>query len=227
MNKATIIYFNIVRGITIILLGTAIYGMIASKFNSIYLGDYVLVILNAIGLLVLSFAPKLLKHYNLEIPNVIINVYFTLITMAMLFGEIFGFYKNVKGWDSIIHFSSGTLIAMIGISLISLFNNDNKNLKLSPIFIVLFGFCFAMTVGVFWEIFEYAMDGLFGGNMQRFRDNHDATKLFLGRHALMDTMKDFILNALGATVTSIITYIDLKREGKFVTKLSIKKDDSK
>ena len=48
---------------------------------------------------------------------------------------------------------------------------------MSPFFIVLFSFCFALSIEYIWELIEYAVDsigykiaGLNGPNMQRWQD---------------------------------------------------------
>ena len=50
----------------------------------------------------------------------------------------------------------------------------------------------------------------------------DGTPL-AGRMALMDTMKDLILDALGALLTCIIGYISLKYKKGWIEKLQITK----
>jgi len=53
------------------------------------------------------------------------------------------------------------------LSLVDLLNNKVESFNLSPVFIVIVAFCFSMTVGVFWEFFEYGMDKYFGFDMQK------------------------------------------------------------
>lgn len=53
----------------------------------------------------------------------------------------------------------------------------------------------AMTVGVLWELFEFAMDTLFGFNMMK--------------SGLPDTMGDFIVNTLGAALAALAGVIYL------------------
>ena len=55
--------------------------------------------------------------------------------------------------------------------------------------------CFSVTVGVLWEIVEFIIDTLVSSNMQRYKDNYTGAP-FLGRRALLDTMKDLILDTL-------------------------------
>ena len=81
-------------------------------------------------------------------------------------------------------------------------------MSLSPGFVAFFAFCFALACGAVWEIYEYLMDGLLHMNMQHFAVE-DGTPL-LGRAALLDTMKDLIVDALGALVIAVIGYFPLR-----------------
>ena len=47
--------------------------------------------------------------------------------------------------------------------------------------------------------------------MQRYSDSV-TREPFLGRAALFDTMKDLVLDTIGALVIAIISYVDLKRK---------------
>ena len=61
-------------------------------------------------------------------------------------------------------------------------------MNLSPVFIAVFAFCFALALGAVWEIYEFTMDSVFGTNMQKYMlDNGTA---LIGQAALQDTMKD-------------------------------------
>ena len=69
-----------------------------------------------------------------------------------------------------------------------------------------FGLCFAISIGTVWEIFEFAMDEIFGMNMQK--------------SGLRDTMGDLIVNFAGALFGSAIGYLYLiGRERAFLTSL--------
>ena len=67
-------------------------------------------------------------------------------------------------------------------------------MNLSPVFIAVFAFCFALAMGAVWEIYEFTMDSVFGTNMQKYMlDNGTA---LIGQAALQDTMKDIIVDAI-------------------------------
>ena len=103
-----------------------------------------------------------------------------------------------------LHFTSGIILGLIGFLFVYLLNEKgDANVNLSPIFVVLFAYCFAVTMGVFWEIFEFSVDRLLGYNMQKFR--------LPGQDGLVDTMQDLIIDSIGALITSIIGWIYLKK----------------
>jgi hypothetical protein len=66
-----------------------------------------------------------------------------------------------------------------------------------------------------WEVVEFVMDALMDLNMQQYI-LPDGTVL-TGHYAIVDTMKDLIVDALGALLISIIGYILLKRRKAAVT----------
>ena len=68
-------------------------------------------------------------------------------------------------------------------------------------FVAMFSFCFAVSIGAVWEIYEFSFDGLLGLNMQKFL-LADGTPL-VGRAALTDTMKDIIVDTIGALIASL------------------------
>ena len=63
-------------------------------------------------------------------------------------------------------------------------------------------------IGAVWEVYEFTFDGLLGLNMQKFA-LADGTELS-GHLALADTMKDIIVDILGAMVASAVGYISLR-----------------
>ena len=116
-------------------------------------------------------------------------------------------------------------------------------MHLSPVFVALVSFCFSMTIGVLWEFFEFGMDCIFLTDMQKdtvvnvissvslnpdgvnkaviIRDITDTAvngqSLGLGGYldiGLIDTMKDLLVNFIGAVVFSIFGYFYTKHEGK-------------
>jgi hypothetical protein len=106
------------------------------------------------------------------------------------------------------------MLGAFGFSLVKILNDSEKiHVVLSPAFIALFAFCFAVTVGAVWEIYEFAGDSLFGLNMQKFK-LADGT-LLVGAEALKDTMHDIIIDSIGAFVVSLSGYLSMLGSEKY------------
>ena len=94
-------------------------------------------------------------------------------------------YYLVPHWDSYLHAFSGGMLGALGFALVTVLNDTERvAVRLSPIFVALFAFCFALAAGAVWEIYEYTFDGLLGLNMQRYH-LADGTMLVDMRHCLI------------------------------------------
>ena len=185
-------------------------------------GDYVLMLAQCIlGVFALSLPSILWRRVRLEIPSNMLILYAIFLYCAIYLGEVRAFYYNVRNWDTILHTFSGAMLGALGFSFITSLNKtDRVPVNLSPVFVATFAFCFAVTLGVVWEIYEFTADGILHTNMQKF-GLEDGTP-FLGRLALRDTMKDLIVDTIGAAVMSVIGYISLKHQKGWVEKLLLK-----
>ncbi len=171
--------------------------------------DYVLMLLQcALGLVVIGLPMFIERKWSFEIPNYMSILYFVFLYCAIYLGEVKNFYYVVPHWDSVLHAFSGAMLGALGFTLVSILN-DSKNVSvdLSPAFVAMFAFCFALSVGAIWEIYEFSGDSLFGLNMQKFR-LADGTEL-VGHAALVDTMKDIIVDAVSAFAVAVIGYLQL------------------
>ena len=118
----------------------------------------------------------------INIPNYMYVLYFIFLYCAIYLGEVRNFYFVIPHWDTILHAFSGAMLGALGFSLVSILNGSKRlRLKLSPFFIALFAFCFALAAGSVWEIYEYTFDGLLTLNMQKYA-LEDGT-LLVGRAA--------------------------------------------
>lgn len=164
-------------------------------------------------MLLCTFVPGFVERTGkVSVPNVMSIIFISFCMAHFIIGEVGELYVKSKVFDSILHTISGTMIAILSFSIIRLLNNSEKmDLKLNPLFVAIFVVSFTVTVGVVWEIIEFTADALTGSNMQRYSDSV-TREPFLGRDALFDTMKDLILDALGAMVIAIVSYIDLKKK---------------
>nr|WP_291743174.1 hypothetical protein [Clostridium sp.] len=166
--------------------------------------DYALMLSQCILGVVALLLPGMLEHkLKIEIPSNMLILYTIFLYSAIYLGEVKSFYYNVANWDNILHTFSGAMIGALGFSIVALLNkSEDVPMNLSPIFVALFSFCFAVTLGVIWEFYEFTFDGLLGLNMQKFA-LENGTPL-VGRAALTDTMVDLFVDAVGALIMSII-----------------------
>lgn len=184
--------------------------------------DYTLMLLECmLGVIVIHLPSLLEKRFKFELPTALSLMYILFLYCAIFLGEIRDFYYRVPHWDTILHTFSSVMAGLFGFIVVAILNRDSHTaIRLSPKFVALFAFCFAVMIGVAWEIYEYTFDGLLGLNMQKFR-LADGTVL-AGHAALSDTMKDIIVDCLGAFAASAIGYVSLKRNAGWVSE-TIKK----
>lgn len=186
--------------------------------------DYVLMLVQCLLGLVVMMIPSIIERKKaIDIPDNMEILYFIFLYLAIVLGEVRDFYYLIPHWDTILHAFSGGMLASLGFFLINILNNSNNiEYHLTPFFVALFSFCFALAAGAIWEIYEFLIDGLLSLNMQKFA-LADGTKL-VGRAALADTMEDIIVDALSALVISIIGYSSLKKKDKDKDKYSSEAD---
>lgn len=187
--------------------------------------DYVLMLLQCLLGIVALFLPSMLeKRFGLVIPSKMIVVYAVFLYCSIYLGEVRSFYYLIPHWDNMLHTFSGAMLGALGFSVVSLLNRtDRVPVNLSPAFVAVFSFCFAVTVGVVWEVYEFLADGLLHTNMQKFAVEGGAE--LVGRAALYDTMIDLIVDAVGALAVSVVGYISLKFRKGWIDKLLLRKQD--
>ena len=193
-KKSSMIITNLVR---LALVFTYIRGWIFVDHSQ----DFLIILT-----FIMTYYPSVLeKRFGVYLPNTLQIIITLFIFSAQVLGEMNGFYDKIPWWDTMLHATSGTILGLLGFMFVYLLNEKgDANVNLSPIFVVLFAFCFAITMGVFWEFFEYAGDRLFGYNMQKFR--------MPGQDGLVDTMEDLIVDSIGAIVACIFGWIYMKKQ---------------
>lgn len=231
-HRSTFLVYSV---LWIFVVGLMIFEILNRNYESMFL-----CILTLILLIVPSFVQV---TFRIEFPTVLETIVLLFIFAAEILGEIEGFYVRFPFWDTVLHTLNGFLAAAIGFSLVDLLNKSDKlAFSLSPLFTAIVAFCFSMTIGVVWEIFEFGMDQMFNLDMQKDTIVHhissvtldptggntpfmisdiegvmvNGSELGLGGYldiGLVDTMGDMIVNFLGATIFSIIGYFYVKSQG--------------
>ena len=204
-------------------------------------GDYYNVFLCGLTL-VLFMIPTFVEHrLHIDVPNTLEIIILLFIFSAEILGEIQEYYLMFPFWDTMLHTMNGFLMAAIGIAMVDILNRSRKfKVRLSPAFVALVAFCFSMTVGVVWEFFEYGMDLFFHTDMQKDTWINTIYSVSLnpeGRNVaqqvivdsvvvngeawpgyldigLHDTMKDLLVNFVGAVIFSVIGALYIMGRGK-------------
>lgn len=232
-NKAVFAVYIVLRLIVIVSL---VFALVRGNFENV-----VLCVATLLLLLAPSFIEK---SFSVELPSVLEIIIMCFAFSHAILGEIGCFYVKVPWWDTMLHTLNGFLCAGVGFSLIDLLNRDKRfRFELSPVYVALVAFCFSMTVGVLWEFFEFGSDMIFKTDMQKDTVIRSITSVALdptksntpvtvdgitsvvvnGRElgvggyldiGLIDTMKDLIVNFIGAVVFSIFGFIYIKYRGR-------------
>ena len=153
--------------------------------------------------ILLTLVPAFLLHrYRVIIPPEFQLISALFVFLLLFLGSALDFYYKFWWWDMVLHTASGFLLGIIGfITLYVLNGTDRLPHEMKPAFRCFFGFTFAVTLGVLWEIFEFAMDRLWPAL--------DMQSTVIG-NGVVDTMKDLIVDTVGAMVVALMGYAYLK-----------------
>lgn len=232
-HRSSFMVFSVLRFLVVVV-------MVLQAWN----GNYENVMLCGVTLLLMLAPSFIQLEFRVELPKTLEIIILLFIFSAEILGEIEEFYVKVPNWDTMMHTLNGFLAAAVGFSMVDLLNRSKKHaFNLSPLFLALVSFCFSMTIGVLWEFFEFSMDSFFGMDMQKDTVIHtihsvtlhpdgrnipvtidgitDVTvngkSLGLGGYldiGLLDTMKDLLVNFIGAAVFSSFGYFYVKGRGQ-------------
>lgn len=230
-HRSSFIIYTILRALVI---GVLIFTVVTENYESAFL-----CLLTLVLLIVPSFLQVVLR---IELPTMLEITMLIFIFAAEILGEIFNFYSIFPFWDTVLHTLNGFLAAAIGLSLVRLLNKSDRLLiYLSPLFTSIVAFCFSMTIGVFWEFFEFSMDRFLGFDMQKDTVIHTISSVMLNPTGendpvvmenisdvtvsghdlglggyldigLIDTMQDLFVNFIGALVFSVLGYFFVKNK---------------
>jgi hypothetical protein len=172
---------------------------------ALYRGNFMAAAVSA-ATLGLTMVPMLFEDfYSIRIPVSFTSAIVLFVFCTLFLGEVGGFYERFWWWDLVLHSGSAVGFGLMGFVVMFILLKGDK-LAGPPLLIAMFSFCFAVSIGAVWEIFEFAMDQFFGLNMQK--------------SGLVDTMFDLIVDSVGALFGAGIGYLYLKgQEGGPLTSL--------
>lgn len=154
--------------------------------------------LAAVGFItfLLTLLPVFFRNrFSVKLPVSFVSMIVIFIFATIFLGEAFDFYEQYWWWDILLHGGSAVGFGLFSFLLVfMLFQGDRYSAP--PIAIAFITFSCAVAVGVSWEILEFAVDELFGFNMQK--------------SGLQDTMWDLIVDCLGASLAALAGFFYVK-----------------
>ena len=232
-NKPVFITYAVLRLIVVLIL-----------IRSVLRADYQSAFYCVLTLILFFIPAFMEKNFGIVLPNTLEIFILGFVFAAEILGELRCYYLTIPHWDTMLHTINGFLCAAFGFCLVDILTrNKNLKFSLSPVYMAIAAFCFSMTIGVLWEFFEFSADCLFGTDMQKdtvITVINSVTLNPSGENSavsikgitetvvngerlpidgyldigLFDTMKDLMVNFVGAVVFSTIGYFYVKARGK-------------
>ena len=180
--------------IWLILAVAAIIAVIEGRLSTAFI---------SVATLAITILPKIFsERMKIQLPVGFVGAISVFVFATLFLGEVANFYERFWWWDVVLHGFSAIGFGIIGFLFVfSLFQGDKY--AAPPWAMGLMAFCFALSIGALWEIFEFAMDQIFGLNMQK--------------SGLMDTMWDLIVDTGGAFLGASAGFLWLKGQAATFT----------
>ena len=177
----------VVQVIWTILFIAAIWAAISMRWSVVFI---------SLATFVVTLLPSILSsRLAIRLPTKFLGAIAVFAFATLFLGEVFDFYERYWWWDIALHGGSAVGFGLIGFLFVFFMFEGNKYAA-PPVAVAFVAFCFAVTIGATWEIFEFAMDQFFGLNMQK--------------SGLVDTMWDLIVDMIGASIGAAAGFFFLK-----------------
>ena len=163
-------------------------GIVVAAAMALVGGSYVWVFAGLFAL-AFSFVPTVLRrNYRISIPWVLELLIFLALFLHVI-GGVFDLYDRIERWDTMTHFVSTFMLAIVGLTIIYLMHVYWDGLTMDTRAIMVFTVFIGVFLGVVWEVMEWSADQMFGTTEQ---------------HGLNDTMKDLVMDMIGAMLAAVL-----------------------
>lgn len=202
-KKAYTVFALLSFTVTLVLVRNAFLGRFENVFTCV------------LAYLLLLIPPVVERSFHIELPTVLEIFAYVFVFCAEILGEIGNFYVHFPFWDTMLHTLNGFMFAAFGFCLVDIFNQTKRfRFQLSPVFLALVAFCFSMTIGVFWEFFEFAADTILHTDMQKdvFRSAINSVSLPNDLGEKVTHIKDIATTTIQTASGEVITlngYLDI------------------
>lgn len=138
------------------------------------------------------------KKKKIVLPKSFNLVSILFIFAALYLGEINNFYIKYKWWDLFLHAVFGFFGVIVFLHAIRgvMRREIEVSKKRYAMFSVIIAFCFTITAGTLWEIFEFSGDYIFNSGMIK--------------GGLQDTATDLLTKIAAALIPSVYYYLKNK-----------------
>lgn len=182
--------------------------------------EYIIPILQRVLAILIAFVPLLLKKiFKIAFPKMATSIFYLFLFLSIYLGTFLNLYQKVESWDIIIHFLFGLIAGFFAMFLINELIKNKE--KLSVFLVFIFVFCFSISLGVCWELYEFAFDSLLNLNMQNYQYANGIS--LVGQNALLDTMLDLSFDFFGAVVSALVCSVCSYKNKKFIFNFKILK----
>jgi len=141
-----------------------------------------------VGLVIVMIPTFVKRRYDIALPWVL-ELMITLALFIHVSGGVLGLYDAFVRYDTLAHFVSSCLIALLAFTFIYILHVYWDGLHMDKYAMAFVVVITTMAMGVVWEVYEWVVDMLFGTTLQ------------LG---LWDTMKDLVMDTVGGIIIAII-----------------------
>lgn len=180
--------FKIIQIIIYLIYAVCIgYFVTVRDFRSIILS-----ILSLIGIIILIILNKKYKHL---FGNLLVNSLIIFITIAIIGGTCFDFYK-FNHFDDVLHITSGFIGCMVA-RILFYFSQNETDTPRKRLFFVIYIFMFSMGIASIWELIEFGLDRYLGFDCQA--------------GGLTDTMFDTLDCLIGSIIATIYYYFKIRK----------------
>lgn len=149
-------------------------------------GDWLSFGVGVVSLLLSAVPPLVIRSPSLRILISVVTA--QLLAAHVIFGMWFRLYELSALYDKVMHVVGSGAIAVIVYAALGAYCTG-RSLTLPTVLRVALVFSVTLSLGVFWEVFEFGVD---------------RTGLFYAQRGLTDTMIDLIADALGAAIAILI-----------------------
>ena len=170
-----------------ILAVATVFALVTARWSTVFV---------SVTAIVVTLLPAIFsERFRIILPLGFLAAISVFVFATLFLGEVFDFYNRFWWWDVVLHGFSAMGFGIIGF-LFVFFLFEGDRYAAPPWALGLIAFAFALSIGALWEIFEFAMDQLFGLNMQK--------------SGLIDTMWDLIVDTGGAALGASAGFFWLK-----------------